>query len=135
MQTSAGALLHRRGEQGWEVLLIKPGGFAAKWGWSIPKGLIDEGENAEQAARRETFEEAGVQPGPLSPLGEIQYKKSRKKIVAFHGPAPEGARPGGKNLEVAEVRFVSFEEARRLLHLDQRAFVDMLEAALVAGSR
>ncbi len=130
MQTSAGALLHRRGESGWEVLLIKPGGFAAKWGWSIPKGLIDEGESAEAAARRETLEEAGVRPGPLSPLGEIQYKKSRKRIIAFHGPAPEGARPGGRNLEVAEARFVPLEEARRLLHLDQRELIERLERVL-----
>lgn len=127
MQTSAGTLLYRRTGGDVEVLIVKPGGFAAKYGWSIPKGLVDPGETLEQAARRETREETGIEPGALQPLGEIQYTKSRKKIHCFYGEAPPGAAPRDEHdFEVAEVRFVPAAEARTLLHREQAAFVDML---------
>lgn len=36
--------------------------------WSMPCGMIDPGENPEQAARREFFEETGVRA-----LGEVKF--------------------------------------------------------------
>jgi len=123
-------LYRRRGEE-LEVLLIKPGGFAAKYGWSIPKGIVEAGEDAQTAARRETQEEAGITPGELELLGEIEYRKSRKRILCFFGPASSDDVPRQtRDLEVAEARFVGLDEARRLLHPDQRAFVDMLQERL-----
>ncbi len=38
------------------------------WGWEIPAGRVDEGETADEAAHRETVEESGWEPGPLTPL-------------------------------------------------------------------
>lgn len=62
--TSAGLLLYRR-RAGLEVLLVHPGGpfWANKdaGAWSIPKGLIGEGEAALTAARREFAEETGLE--------------------------------------------------------------------------
>ena len=130
MKISAGTLLYRQRPVGLEVLIIKPGGFAAKYGWSIPKGLVEPGEDAESAARRETREETGVDPGRLELLGQIDYTKSKKRIQCFLGPAPEGQEPRGDDFEVAEARFVETGEARRLLHRDQQAFIDMLEARM-----
>ena len=44
-----------------EVLLVHPSGsYNRNAPWSIPKGELDEGEDPETAARRETREEAGV---------------------------------------------------------------------------
>jgi len=61
-ETSAGILAYRR-RHGLEVLLGHPGGpFWAKKDlgvWSIPKGLIDPGEDLFTAARREFAEETG----------------------------------------------------------------------------
>ncbi len=61
---SAGILLFRRRPAGVEVLLVHPGGpFWAKkdlGAWSIPKGLMNEGEDPLQAAKREFLEETGT---------------------------------------------------------------------------
>jgi predicted NUDIX family NTP pyrophosphohydrolase len=86
-ETSAGIMLHRDGPLGREVFLVHPGGpFWAKKdeaGWSIPKGLIDPGEDPEAAARREFAEEVGAVPdGPLLPLAELKLSGS-KRLIAF----------------------------------------------------
>lgn len=44
--------------------------------WSLPKGHIDDGENAEEAATREIYEESGIQDIlVIRQLGE--YERSR----------------------------------------------------------
>jgi predicted NUDIX family NTP pyrophosphohydrolase len=85
---SAGLLLYRTREGTREVLLVHPGGpFWAKrddGAWSIPKGEVDEGEDAYAAARREFAEELGTAPPDREPLalGEVRLK-SRKRVVAW----------------------------------------------------
>jgi predicted NUDIX family NTP pyrophosphohydrolase len=74
---SAGILLYRRKNGRLEVFLIHMGGpFWSKkdeGAWSIPKGLIDEGEDALEAARREFREETGQEArGEAIPLASIR---------------------------------------------------------------
>jgi 8-oxo-dGTP pyrophosphatase MutT (NUDIX family) len=38
------------------------------WGWEVPAGRVDDGEDPIAAGARETLEETGWQPGPLTPL-------------------------------------------------------------------
>jgi len=113
------------------VLLVHASGaYNRKAPWGIPKGLPDAGESHEDAARRETFEETGVVAGALSPLGSIDYSKSRKTVVAFEGPAPEGAAPRCASWEVDRAEFVTLERARELIHPDQLPFLDRLVARI-----
>jgi predicted NUDIX family NTP pyrophosphohydrolase len=70
-----------------EVLLVHPGG--PYWrrkdngAWSIPKGEMDAGEDAGDAARREFMEELGSAPvAPLQPLGEIR-QSGGNRVHAF----------------------------------------------------
>ena len=127
---SAGTLLYRRSSDdggAWEVLLVHPSGtYNRRAPWSIPKGLPDPGEATEAAARRETLEETGVEAGALEELGRVRYRKSRKEIVAFSGPAPDGADPRCASWEVDRAEFVSLERARELLHPDQAPLIDRL---------
>src|SRR5690606_867902 len=60
---SAGTLLYRRADDGsFAVLIVHPSGnYNRRDPWGIPKGLLDEGESLEEAARRETLEETGVE--------------------------------------------------------------------------
>lgn len=77
----------RRGADGVEVLLGHFGGplWARKdaGAWAIPKGVVEDGETPEQAARREFQEELGFPAeGELVPLGRIR-QKSGKYVEAF----------------------------------------------------
>lgn len=85
--TSIGILLHRPAPLGREFLLVHPGGpFWAKkdlGSWSIPKGLVEAGEEHEAAARREFAEEVGaLPPGELLLLGEFR-QRSGKIVIAY----------------------------------------------------
>jgi 8-oxo-dGTP diphosphatase len=51
-----------------EVLLIKRRYDPFQGAWAFPGGHIEPGEDAEAAARRELYEEAGIQPGYLEQL-------------------------------------------------------------------
>jgi predicted NUDIX family NTP pyrophosphohydrolase len=82
---SAGILLYKQTNKGFEVLIVHPGGpFWAKkdaGAWSIPKGEFQEGEDALIAARREFAEELGssAPDGELIELGSA--KQSSGKVV------------------------------------------------------
>ena len=76
---SAGLLLYRRSGRRLEVFLVHPGGPFWKrrdaGAWTIPKGLVEEGESPREAARREFTEETGHDPGDeLVSLGVITQK-------------------------------------------------------------
>ena len=85
---SAGILLYRKGGQGLEVFLVHPGGpiWAKKdeGAWSIPKGIVEEGEDFFKAACREFEEETGFK---LNTDRFIQLEpvklKSGKVVHAF----------------------------------------------------
>ena len=102
--SSAGILLYRGAGASLEVLLVHPGG--PFWrnkddgAWSIPKGEIEAGENPQDVARREFFEELGSAPaGPLCPLGEIRQRGGKR----VHGFAVAG------DLDIGTVQSNTFE--------------------------
>jgi predicted NUDIX family NTP pyrophosphohydrolase len=85
-QISAGILAYRRRYE-LEVLLAHPGGpFWAKKdaaAWTIPKGLIEPGDDPIGAARREFKEETGfVAKGEMIELAPVR-QKSGKLVHAF----------------------------------------------------
>ena len=128
MKQSAGTLLYREGADGLEVLLVHPSGAYNRHApWGIPKGVPDEAEELEAAARRETWEETGIKvTGTLVPLGSMQYRKSRKEVHAFAGPAPADAAPRCASWEIDQCRFLPLAEARERIHPDQAVFLDRL---------
>jgi predicted NUDIX family NTP pyrophosphohydrolase len=92
MKRSAGILLYRAAGDGTEVLLVHPGGpFWAKkdaGAWSIPKGEIDEGEEARACALRELREELGSPP-ELAPEDLIELGSVRQKAKVVEAWAAE----------------------------------------------
>lgn len=127
MKESAGTLLYRRNNEKLEVLLVHPSGnYNRKAPWGIPKGEPDSGEEREATARRETVEETGIIAESLTPLGFIDYAKSRKRVYCFAGPAPHNCKPSCASWEIDKSEFVPIELARTLIHPDQLAFLDRL---------
>jgi len=88
---SAGIVLYRTIEGDLQVLLGHLGGplFARKraGAWTIPKGLIEDGEDVWTTARREFAEETGtLLEGPGLDLGLVRHRSGKW----VHGFAVEG---------------------------------------------
>jgi predicted NUDIX family NTP pyrophosphohydrolase len=127
MKESAGTLLYRCENGPLEVLLVHASGnYNRRAPWGIPKGLIEEGEEFEAAARRETIEETAVTPGELVSLSSIDYRKSRKRVHCFTGKAPADAVPRCASWEIDQAEFLSIDDARQRIHPDQAPFLDRL---------
>ena len=79
----AGAIVWQRTPMGIQVLLVER---SSGKGWGIPKGGIESGERSQDAALREAWEEAGVEPKSLiQDLGEMRYvKRNRDQVVHLH---------------------------------------------------
>jgi len=85
-EISAGLLAFRRGS-GLDILLAHPGGpfWARKddGAWTIPKGLVDPGEDLLAAARREFTEETNLTArGEMIALAPVNQKNG-KAVHAF----------------------------------------------------
>ena len=135
MKTSAGCLVRARFPDGHRFLLVHPSGnYNRRAPWSLPKGELEEGEDPEACALRETREETGLDCRVLRPLGEVVYSRSSKRILAFlaepSGPV-EGSVLTPASWEVDRVEFLTETEARRQIHRDQLAFID--RAAFLDG--
>lgn len=73
-EPTAGGIIFRHGEKGVEILLFQD----AKDRWSIPKGHIEEGETAQQTARREIGEEVGLHElDIIGWLGKVHFRYRR----------------------------------------------------------
>ena len=154
-QRSAGLLVWRAGPAGPEFLLAHPGGpFWARRDdgvWSIPKGLIDPGEDPLAAARREFVEEVGIELPDLADVTRLADRrlKSGKTVLAWLTRADldlagfrsntfelEWPRGSGRRIVVPEVDRVAWFGAAEALQkiLDyQRGFIE--EAAMrIAGA-
>jgi predicted NUDIX family NTP pyrophosphohydrolase len=153
---SAGILLFRRRPAGLEVMLVHPGGpfWATKDGgaWSIPKGLVDEGEDLLAAAKREFFEETGMPvAGAFVDLG-AHRQPSAKTIAAWacegdFDPATlksntfslEWPPRSGRMAEFPEVdraAWYSIDEAFVKIHKGQKPIIAALEVSVArSGSQ
>jgi predicted NUDIX family NTP pyrophosphohydrolase len=129
---SAGCLVTRHGPHGLEVLLVHPRRATFRRPlFGIPKGLVEEGEELEATARRETLEETGLAVQLRASLGSIR-QKSGKIVHAFWAtvePQSESAiDPLGRcrtpDAENDVCRFYALDKAVELMIPTQRVFLD-----------
>jgi 8-oxo-dGTP pyrophosphatase MutT (NUDIX family) len=140
-EISAGGVVVRNKEGGWWMAAIElPSGPAAavtagkrtvrargKATLCLPKGLVDPGEKALEAALREVREETGITAVPVTKLADIKYVYVRSwgdgervfKIVSFYLLKYESGRIDNiteeMRVEVARAKWVRLDEAPKLL--------------------
>lgn len=134
---SAGGLALRRfrGREFLAAVRVKDGRVLA-----LPKGHIDTGESAAEAAARELREEAGIEGRMVEKLGDVRYWYSRSgdrvmKVVSFFLFRYRSGSVRDHDFEVDSAEWIPLEDAPRLL--SYRGEREMAEAALaaVAGGR
>jgi 8-oxo-dGTP pyrophosphatase MutT (NUDIX family) len=113
---AAAAAVVRDPERG--VLLIYRHRFITdSWGWEVPARGIDIGETPEQAARRETIEDAGWEPGPLQLTGTY-FPTNGLCDQAFHVLTATSARhigdPSNRD-ETERVAWIDEAEVKELI--------------------
>jgi ADP-ribose pyrophosphatase YjhB (NUDIX family) len=107
--------------------------------WSLPKGHVEEGETAQEAAVREVFEETGIRGRILASLGTIDFwfmSEDRRihKTVHHYLLEAEDVELSDADPEVAAVAWVALEDvADRLGHADERRLLDLVHAALASA--
>ena len=150
---SAGILLYRESNGATEVLLIRPGGPYWKnrdtGAWMIPKGGVEAGETAAEAALREFEEETGmrltVAPVPLARVrqaggksveafaAEGDFDCAKLQSNEFEAEWPPRSGRLRSFPEVAEARWMTIDEARAMMLPSQLPLIDALEAKLKRG--
>ncbi len=102
-------------EHGWEACLVHAGKY-----WGLPKGHLERGETARDAALREISEECGIPVDALSVVGELPpseyvYRRDGKLIfklvhhfLVVTAPRTELAP---QLSEIDEAAWLSFDEA------------------------
>ena len=140
-EISAGGVVVRQKDGEWWVAAIEPAGDASSSPTSkkrasgmknkpvlcLPKGLVDPGEKALEAALREVREETGITASPVTKLADIKYMYVRTwgdgkqvfKIVSFYLLRYESGEidniSEAMRVEVARALWVPLEEAPKLL--------------------
>jgi 8-oxo-dGTP pyrophosphatase MutT (NUDIX family) len=139
-EISAGGVVVRPAGGGHEICLVSDDRY-----WGFPKGLIEPGETAEEAALREISEETGIPRSVLTlgaalPVSEYVYRRrdtSRlifKRVYHFLVVAPAGTALHPDPKEIAEAAWLGFDEARaRLSFKNTVAIIDAAQHVLTGG--
>jgi len=115
-EISAGGLVVRDGK----VLMVKVENLQGDTLWTFPKGHLEAGEGARQAARREVEEETGWACRIKAPLMTARYRFQRngrevsKQVRWYWMEALRKVGSRGSD-EVLAARWVAFEAAPGML--------------------
>ena len=144
---SAGILMYRYQNGMLQVLIVHPGGpfWASKdlGAWSIPKGLIDPGEDPCETAQREFREETGcIVQNHFIPLSPVKMKSGKMvhawavegdcdpsaiKSNTFTMEWPPGSGRQQEFPEVDKAAWFEVEDAKKKINQGQVGLLDELQ--------
>lgn len=108
--------------------------------WSLPKGHVEEGETAPQAAVREVQEETGIVAEVVAELGTVDFwftaddRRVHKTVHHFIMQAV-GGEISGDNPEVLTAEWVELDRAAaRLAYSDERKLLHKARALLIGDA-
>jgi 8-oxo-dGTP pyrophosphatase MutT (NUDIX family) len=87
-----------------------------RWGWELPAGWVDPGEDPAAAARREVLEETGWRAGPVTLLrsyssdhgiSDARFHLYRADSATYEGPPTDPA-------EAARIEWIPLSDVRSL---------------------
>jgi len=133
------AYVTRRAPGGHELLVFRS--LDEPEGFEVPKGAVNPGETFEEGARRELFEETGLNAATeLAELGTTWYGDEEQRFLHFAAPSGVPARfsqtvtgRDGDAGEVYDLQFLPIDDglAARLVQ-GSDAFVNALRRRLPA---
>ena len=138
-ETSAGGMVVDRTAGPPRVAVIGRVDRRGRLLWSLPKGHLEDGETAEDAAVREVEEETGIRGRVLAALGTIDYwfvadERRIHKTVHHYLLEASGGELSDEDVEVDEVAWVPLDELReRLAYAGERRLAETA-ADLLADS-
>ncbi len=120
-QVSAGGVAFRQIDGHIEIAIILTN---PERRWQLPKGMIDAGESAEQAAVREIREEAGIEADVIAPIDKTEYWFSAErngtrtrfhKFVHWFLMRYRSGNVEDHDHEVLEARWATVDDALEML--------------------
>ena len=117
MEHSAGAVIYRKCRDGeLEYLIVQS---VVNYNWGFPKGHLENDENAEEAAKREVFEEVGLKPNfDFAFKAQTEYQLTADKaktVVYFVASYVAGQEVKTQKEEISASKWVSLAEAKQYL--------------------
>ena len=139
-ETSAGGLVVDRSTKEPCAAIIGRRDRRGRLLWSLPKGHLEEGETAEDAAVREVEEETGIHGKVVAPLGVIDYwfvAENRRihKTVHHYLLEASGGKLSDEDVEVDTVAWVPLDQlSRRLAYAGERRLIETATTLLAESA-
>ncbi len=128
-EKSCGAVIFRRAEDGWNVLLIR---HTKGRHISFPKGHVEPGETESQTAEREILEETGLRvrvDRRFRAENRYNIRPDTQKLVVIFAATTDQAELTPQPEEIAEAFWLTVDEAAERLtyERDRRIMRDAFE--------
>ncbi|MFN8080164.1 MAG: NUDIX hydrolase [Kineosporiaceae bacterium] len=141
-ETSAGGLVVSLTERPMKAAVIARLNRAGRVEWCLPKGHLESGETAEQAAVREIAEETGIVGRVVASLGTIDYwfaaegRRVHKRVHHYLLEATGGvlSLEGDPDQEAVEVAWVALDDLVSLLAFPNERRIAREATAFLADS-
>lgn len=114
-EKSCGAVIYRKENENLEFLIIS---HNSDGHWGFPKGHVEKGENEEETALREIYEEAGLKVELTSGFRvSIEYpiKQETMKEVVFFLAKTNQETVNIQLEEVQDYKWLNFKEAKEIV--------------------